>query len=96
MTREEIIMEVEKIRERGYVDYTVQSQHALDIVIEKFKTEKPKGHWVADFYEKNWETKYYNWHCSECGAEFGDSRPIWNYCPNYGADMRGEKTNDEY
>ena len=43
--------------------------------------------WVADSYEKDWETKYYNWHCSECGAEFGDSRPMWNYCPNCGAYM---------
>ena len=34
MTKEEMIMEVEKIRERGYVDYTVQSQHALDMAIK--------------------------------------------------------------
>lgn len=39
MTREEIIMELEKIRERRYVDYTVQSQHALDMAIEALEMD---------------------------------------------------------
>ena len=79
MTKEEIIMELEKIRERGYVDYTVQSQHALDMAIKAFvnQSEKPKGHWIK---------REHILYCSECGksAVYGG-----NFCPTCGADMRG-------
>lgn len=34
---------------------------------------------------------YYEWKCSECGCVFEDEEPTYNYCPNCGADMRGEK-----
>lgn len=32
------------------------------------------------------------WKCSECGCVFEDEyeKPTYNYCPNCGADMRGE------
>ena len=33
---------------------------------------------------------YYEWKCSECGCVFEDEEPTYNYCPNCGADMRGE------
>ena len=33
---------------------------------------------------------YEDWHCSECGLAFERSeKPIHNFCPNCGADMRG-------
>ena len=35
---------------------------------------------------------YEGWECSECHALVEDGRePLWNYCPNCGADMRGEQ-----
>ena len=34
---------------------------------------------------------YYEWKCSECGCIFEGDEPTYNYCPNCGADMRGEK-----
>lgn len=36
---------------------------------------------------------YDMWHCSECGCYFEewDEKPTHNYCPNCGADMRGEE-----
>lgn len=43
--------------------------------------ERPKGKWLED---KNAE---YGWKCSECG----DNRHrASSFCPNCGADMRGE------
>ena len=38
---------------------------------------------VAIFYE--------SWQCSECKCIVEEERePLWNFCPNCGADMRGE------
>jgi len=33
---------------------------------------------------------YYEWKCSECGCIFEEEEPTYRYCPNCGADMRGE------
>lgn len=38
---------------------------------------------------------YYEWKCSECGCIFEDDEPTYNYCPNCGADMRGEDSEHE-
>ena len=44
--------------------------------------ERKKGEWIdTDNY-------YQRWKCSECGCHTRDAKP--NYCPNCGADMRGE------
>lgn len=32
---------------------------------------------------------YDGWYCSECGYRF-EGQPLWNFCPNCGADMRKE------
>ena len=44
--------------------------------------DRPKGEWRAD-YEAGFKT----WECSECGIHMLSE---WNFCPNCGADMRGE------
>lgn len=87
MSREEIIMELEKIRERRYVDYTVQSQHALDMAIKAFvdQPEKLKGHWITYKDEHR---------CSKCRESVvGDwyyEDDYYDYCPWCGAEMDGE------
>ena len=52
------------------------------------------GHYVGegDGYA-NGELVYDVWKCSECGCVFEDEyeKPTYNYCPNCGADMRGEQ-----
>ena len=61
--------------------------------------ERKKGKWIhgrelsremigdavmAIFYE--------GWECSECHCLVSEERePLWKYCPNCGADMRGEQ-----
>ena len=49
-------------------------------------TPLPKGHWI-DHQEGEWI--YVK--CSECGTVHDTQT---NYCPNCGADMRGEQAND--
>ena len=35
---------------------------------------------------------YEGWQCSECKCIVEEERePLWNFCPNCGADMRGEQ-----
>ena len=58
--------------------------------------QEPKtGHWEWVQYDYN--PKLGNWHCSECrniavGGVYKNEKagiPIYKYCPNCGADMRG-------
>ena len=37
---------------------------------------------------------YYEWKCSVCGCTFEDEEPNYNFCPNCGADMRGEQNDN--
>ena len=37
---------------------------------------------------------YYEWKCSVCGCTFEDEKPNYNFCPNCGADMRGEQNDN--
>ena len=61
---------------------------ALDLAIKALE-ERPQGEWMYNDYGNECG----NWHCSKCGH-----MPYYatkymrflNYCPNCGADMRGE------
>ena len=77
-------------------DYEKNKRAALDYHTLRFAvmegTPLPKGHWIEqEGYD--WDT-YYD--CSECGESFYpiDGTPtdnLYNFCPNCGADMRGEE-----
>lgn len=57
---------------------------AISVIAEflSIEPEQKTGHWIdTDNY-------YQRWKCSECGCHTRDAEP--NYCPNCGADMRGE------
>jgi rubrerythrin len=78
---------------------------AVEIAIQSLSAqpERKKGKWIhgreisremigdciiAIFYD--------GWTCSECGCLVEKERePLYKYCPNCGADMRGEK-NETY
>ena len=60
--------------------------------------ENVRGEWVV---MDNPGTGWYRVTCSKCGEDvtsiipmigfFPDAKPLWNFCPYCGADMRGEK-----
>jgi hypothetical protein len=55
-------------------------------------TPQPKtGHW--EYVQYDYNPNLGNWHCSECRGictEMHSIEDAYNYCPNCGADMRGE------
>lgn len=58
-------------------------------------TDRPKGEWIGegDGYADG-EIVYDTWYCSKCDhCEEGEELALPNYCPNCGADMRGDETN---
>lgn len=65
------------------------------------QADRPNGEWIVEYTDANGD-KWYR--CSHCGERFvliekGEaSTEPYHFCPNCGADMRGEryeKTNDE-
>lgn len=61
--------------------------------------ERPKGKWVPHS-EKSREyigtvlinVVYDYWFCDACGYQVEKGEPMYNFCPNCGADMRGGET----
>lgn len=54
------------------------------------REEREKGHWIKHVRHYYLPYKYTvaDYTCSECGCWTGDKH---NYCPDCGADMRGEE-----
>ena len=55
--------------------------------------ERKTGKWIGTEYAgyADGNPVYYEWKCSACGCVIEDDEPTWNFCPNCGADMRGEQ-----
>ena len=64
------------------LDRTQMVNTALDTVIEAAEEKPRTGRWIFD------EILYKHYYCSECKSMGVD---YWDYCPNCGADMRGDK-----
>ena len=77
--------------------YPCKQYKAIE-VLPSAQPERKKGHYIgeADGYADG-ELVYDIWSCSECGCYFEDwdEQPTYNFCPNCGADMRGE-ANDNW
>lgn len=101
MTREEAIkfLELDK-KDRG----NCLISNAIDMAIKALEQEPKTGHWIVDGISYSEMNSYIlSCHCSKCHytKDFYDrkswSRPCienaetFNFCPNCGADMRGEK-----
>lgn len=67
-----------------------------DRLIANGVTVQKSGEWIE---KEDWNVDDYYYTCSACKEDFvtidgSPSDNLWNYCPNCGADMRKEKTND--
>ena len=61
------------------------------MVIQALPSAYPKnGKWIKADSQQYFRKHYPCFTCSECGYR-KDSQKKWNYCPNCGADMRGEE-----
>ena len=88
--------EIEATRQRKYVFAS-----ALNTIcgnVRNFPTiepERKKGKWVGKERFVN-SPEFYSWQCSVCGCVLEDptlDKP-YPFCPNCGADMRGEEDED--
>lgn len=81
-------------------DITRNNYKLIDAVLFEFPTiepERKKGKWMPHI-EKSREyigtvlvdVRYDYWFCDACGYRVENGQPTYNYCPNCGADMRGE------
>ena len=75
----------------GYGTYKpeVLSRYLKDYFMPSIQPKK--GEWIEIVDEETENTKTWHYECSECGKPnpcIGDNP---NYCPNCGADMRGDK-----
>ena len=98
MTNKEAIILLREIKEKFTGNCTIDTLvpisrcdiQAIDLAIKALE-EKPQG---------KWELHGKRYYCSECGEEainlesepdvYSSSYCLTNYCPNCGADMRGE------
>ena len=64
------------------VDMSKEVWNQSNALLEKRLTylKRPQGEWI--------ELRKYDYKCSICGQSMMDK---WNYCPECGADMRGDK-----
>lgn len=85
MTNEDAIEIVKTFRQAmdtPITEYREILLGALDMAIDALKEQRPQGEWVTD------DATYSTWRCNKC---LHVQTICSNYCPNCGADMRGEE-----
>ena len=65
-----------------------QSLPTADVV------EVRHGRWVKELWSSKGGAYYNAYRCSECNAAYMEIEYGYNYCPNCGADMRGDEDDD--
>ena len=81
--------------ERGW-SYIYVLPEIISLIKEAPEIEsRPKGKWIGISYDgyADGNPVYDRWECSNCGLEIDDDNGeiLWRYCPDCGADMRGEE-----
>lgn len=91
-----------------YTGFTVEDVKTVtDEVVKELKLlpsvqqERKRSEWLPHI-EKSREyigtflvsVEYDYWFCDACGYRVENGQPMYNFCPNCGADMRGEVQND--
>lgn len=83
-----------KVSERYGVDSAVAGavSGAMGLVDAKstIKPERKTGRWIGT--TEDWRQQIVWWKCSECGMDVSTQ---YKYCPDCGADMRGEQNGSD-
>ena len=85
MTRQEAIINL-KLSQNRIGGMKKEEWVALQMAIEALEQERPKGEWIFNPTDAI-DLMFAKPKCSECGFESSDGG---NFCPNCGADMRGD------
>lgn len=85
-----VLEDLEKRMADDYVDAARFAEYIR--TLPSAQPERKKGKWIEQ--DDGWDGIYYE--CSECKEAFTliDGTPtdnLYNFCPNCGADMRGER-----
>ena len=97
MTREEAIKIIETGKKFAYDE---KYNEAFDMAIKALEQEPRKGHWIVkDGTEEGYDiggvkTWYIQIMCNKCGfikTAIEGHTGQYHFCPNCGADMRGEQ-----
>lgn len=101
-TADEVFADIAENRIKTWLSEvpSVQPEQGCDECVFKpfkqFQPERKKGKWVECDHDK-WNGDVCAYRCSECGGAYHLNNEkviaIWNFCPNCGAEMKGE--NDE-
>ena len=85
--REDAIEAVSKVDDYGDgIGFEVRSHCLVELELVP-SADRPRGEWIfrREFVE---DTPFTGHRCSNCN--YWKNMGIWNFCPNCGADMRGE------
>ena len=66
--------------------------HVIRATLQEVQTERKKGRWIET--DDGWDGVYYECSCCKEAFTLIDGTPtdnLYNYCPNCGAEMRGEE-----
>ena len=94
---ERIVIESKIDNAQGYEQEVYLDETSLNHYIEGYREarkcfERPKGEWVyrQEWFEDEKEPRM-AWGCNQCGSSIKSVHEKRNFCPNCGADMRGEE-----
>ena len=91
------LIDVERKQGTDVMNYGQERINQTDTIIafvENLPSARPKGEWMPyeAYLGKDREYSVTEHKCSLCGYLWGE--PEYRYCPNCGADMRGERADE--
>lgn len=96
-SEERIVIESKIDNAQGYEQEVYLDETSLNHYIEGYREarkvfERPRGKWVyrQEWFEDEKEPRM-AWGCNQCGFSIKSVHEKRNFCPNCGANMRGEE-----
>ena len=91
---EEFLEEIPEIEGMPQEEKDKQEQATLMAIEALQEPERKKGQWIEIIKDERFGDEWDEiavYKCSVCESEFVECMGTYNFCPNCGADMRGEQ-----